>query len=275
MFAETLAAMRLSFWKYQGTGNDFILLDDRKGDLVLGREEVARLCDRHFGIGADGLMLLQAPQQAGSDFRMVYFNADGGLSTFCGNGGRCIAAFARSLGLGENRRLRFEAADGLHEAEAEGEYIRLKMNPVRGFRNFGEDAAWLDSGSPHLVCFVEGLASFPVVEEGRKRRHLPDFQSIGGTNVNFVEEIAPGRLFVRTYERGVEDETLSCGTGVTASAWAWRSRSSMELPSISVMTLGGELKVEFVAAAGQEEIWLAGPAQPVFEGSISLPPPLP
>jgi diaminopimelate epimerase len=267
--------MRLSFWKYQGTGNDFILFDDREGGIALSRGQIARLCDRHFGIGADGLMLLQAPRQAGSDFHMVYFNADGGLSSFCGNGGRCIAAFARSLGLGQGPRLRFEAADGMHEAEVEGESIRLKMNPIRGFRSIGPDSAWLDSGSPHLLRFVQGVEGWPVVEEGRRLRHDPAFEAIGGTNVNFVEELSPARLLVRTYERGVEDETLSCGTGVTASAWAWRERSGRPDARVSVLTRGGELAVAFVPIGEREEIWLEGPALPVFEGSMLLPPPLP
>lgn len=253
------------FSKYHGTGNDFVLIDHRalffpKDDQAL----VARLCHRRFGIGADGLMLLEAAE--GYDFRMVYYNADGKESSMCGNGGRCIVAFAKALGLVENH-CRFLAIDGEHEARIEGETVSLKMQDVEQVTEH-EDYYELDTGSPHYVRFVEDVAGLPVVEKGREVRFSPPYRE-AGINVNFVEGKGEHNLAVRTYERGVEAETYSCGTGVTACALAAHLRG---MPSpVRIQTPGGELAVSF-ERQGQafRNIWLKGPARFVFVGDVDV-----
>lgn len=266
----------MQFWKYQGAGNDFVLVDQRERQW-LTREDthrIARLCDRRFGIGADGLILLQ--QKTGYDFEMVYFNADGRESTMCGNGGRCIVAFARHLGLiGET--CCFWAIDGAHEARllperaaAPGaEWVELKMIEVANIQRDGE-AYVLNTGSPHYVRFVSGLDQVDMAEAGRLVRYSDRYQQ-AGINVNFAEANADG-LSVRTYERGVEDETLACGTGVTAAAIAWHlhkgARPSAQ--SVPIQTQGGALAVRFEAHEDGtfSEIWLCGPATRVFVGDV-------
>lgn len=203
----------MQFYKYQGTGNDFIIIDNR--DLKFNRSDnglVAKLCHRRFGIGADGLMLLQ--NKTGYDFEMVYYNADGNQSSMCGNGGRCIVEFARTLGLVKEKTL-FYAIDGEHEAVVKPNFVTLKMKDVNDVET-NSDFYFLNTGSPHYVAFVNDLTNYDVVHEGKKIRYNNRFKA-DGTNVNFIEKIGGG-LFVRTYERGVEDETYSCGTGVTAAA---------------------------------------------------------
>lgn len=260
--------MQLRFAKYQGTGNDFILIDNRDGPVSLSREQVARLCDRRFGIGADGLMLLELA--AGMDFRMVYFNSDGGESTMCGNGGRCIAAFAKRLGIVQDLA-RFVAIDGPHEARfgTDGQ-ISLQMKDVHGVRNF-DTYSLLDTGSPHYVAWVADTAGVPVFEEGRRIRNLPEFAP-GGLNVNFTSVERAGLLRVRTYERGVEDETFSCGTGVTAAAIAHSGEETGTF-DISIGTPGGTLRVRYEKPTGDSatNVFLEGPADFVFEGLIGLP----
>jgi diaminopimelate epimerase len=261
--------MQIDFYKYQGTGNDFILIDNRTQSLALSLEQVKYACDRRFGIGADGLMLLES--EPGYDFKMVYYNSDGNQSSMCGNGGRCISAFAKRLGvIGD--KARFLAADGPHEALID-EYgiVSLKMQDVKQVEN-GSDYFYLDTGSPHYVKFVSGVEEMDVATEGRKIRNSERFAE-AGTNVNFIEK-KDEVLFVRTYERGVEDETFSCGTGVTAAALvAALSGVASSKNHCQVKTLGGMLDVSFekVLESNFYNIWLKGPAQMVFKGTISLP----
>lgn len=260
--------MNLRFAKYQGTGNDFILIDNRDGAVRLDRGQVAWLCHRRFGIGADGLMLLET--EPGADFRMVYFNSDGGESSMCGNGGRCIAAFAKRLGIVTDTA-RFAAIDGLHDAGfGPDEVVRLQMKDVTGIRHFA-DYSVLDTGSPHYIAWVDDTQAVAVVEEGRRIRNLPEFGP-GGLNVNFTAAESGTSLKVRTYERGVEDETYSCGTGVTAAAIA-HSREQTGHFDIAIGTPGGNLRVRFDKPDGDSarNVFLEGPATFVFEGRIDIP----
>lgn len=259
----------IPFVKYHGTGNDFILLDEREIDYQMNTEEISKLCHRHFGIGADGLISLRKAPDA--DFRMVYYNADGREGSMCGNGGRCIVAFARSLAvIGE--RTRFIGVDGYHEAmflpDKPG-FVSLKMSDVAAPRKrVGYD--FIDTGSPHVVVAVRDLAGYPVVANGRSIRNLPEF-SPGGTNVNFVEAVNDS-LFIRTYERGVEDETMSCGTGVTAVVLTFAALAQLPASAreAQVMTPGGSLSVAFDRSEmGFSNVWLTGPAQRVFEGTYT------
>lgn len=258
--------MLVHFHKYQGTGNDFILVDERFMNYNLINEQIRFMCDRRFGIGADGLMLLQS--DATHHFRMIYYNSDGNESTMCGNGGRCMISFARELGL-ITEDANFIAIDGVHEGKILGEsLIRLKMNDVLNPSATG-NLWFLDTGSPHVVCFIEETDNFPVYEQGRKIRNMPEFQP-GGTNVDFVKITETG-LWVRSYERGVEDETLSCGTGVTASVITWVYLNQDVKSPVEVITRGGKLSVSFNRKNGHfTDIWLEGPAVKVFNGEILL-----
>jgi len=259
--------MRLHFYKYQGTGNDFILIDNRKNEIQLNAEQVKSLCDRRFGIGADGLMLLEL--EPGADFKMVYFNSDGNQSSMCGNGGRCITAFAKKMGL-INDRTKFIAIDGVHEAVIHDGFVSLKMNDVKSIES-NSDHYFLNTGSPHYVKFVEDVNSYNVFEEGKKIRYNERF-SEEGTNVNFIEK-KDDSVFVRTYERGVENETLSCGTGVTASALVAAINGVASGKNYcKISTLGGDLRVKFdkVLETNFYNIWLEGPAEFVFEGQIEV-----
>jgi diaminopimelate epimerase len=256
--------MELHFYKYQGTGNDFILLDNRKGNIHLDSGQIARLCDRHMGIGADGLMLLE--QKKGYDFHMVYYNSDGNESTMCGNGGRCITRFAERLGI-IGTHASFMAIDGAHKAVInDNDTITLHMSNVNGMDTFS-DYCLLNTGSPHYVKEVADVANTDVVGEGRTIRHRQDFEP-NGINVNFVQAIENG-ISVRTYERGVENETLSCGTGVTASAIASTGVATGYF-DIMVQTPGGILQVTFTktTATSAEDVTLRGAADFVFEGNI-------
>jgi diaminopimelate epimerase len=259
--------MNIHFFKYQGTGNDFILIDNRKKETGLDNEQVRLLCDRRFGIGADGLLLLE--NESGYDFKMVYYNSDGRTSSMCGNGGRCIAAFAKFLGVIGDRG-RFLASDGPHEVVIHDQMVSLKMQDVKQFET-GEDFFYLNTGSPHYVKLVSGVEKFDVFNEGKKIRNSPRFRE-EGTNVNFIEKIND-QVFVRTYERGVEDETYSCGTGVTAAALvAAVNGISTGKNNCFIKTLGGVLEVTFEKVLEQNfyNIWLKGPAQRVFQGSIEI-----
>lgn len=260
--------MHIHFHKYQGTGNDFIIIDNR--GLTFDRADhalVKQLCDRRFGIGADGLMLLQ--QAGGYDFEMVYYNSDGNESSMCGNGGRCIAEYARVLGLVKNKAF-FLATDGEHEAAVKPGFISLKMNDVKTVE-LGAEYSFLNTGSPHYVAFVNDVEQYDVNGKGKKIRNSARFIA-EGTNVNFVEK-KYNELFVRTYERGVEAETYSCGTGVTAAALvaALKSVSTTE-HSCDIKTLGGALKVRFKKHPDHSftDIWLEGPATFVFKGDITF-----
>lgn len=260
--------MEIRFFKYQGTGNDFIMIDNRDRELSLSNEQVAFLCHRRFGIGADGLILLES--EPGFDFRMVYYNSDGNQSSMCGNGGRCIVAFARQLGL-VNDRASFSAIDGAHEATISGEgIVALKMQDVKNVES-GEDFFYLNTGSPHYVKFIKDVESYDVFHEGKKIRNSERFLE-EGTNVNFMEK-QDNEIFVRTYERGVEDETFSCGTGVTAAALVAALKGiSTSKNNCLVKTKGGMLEVSFEKVLEQNfyNIWLKGPALLVFKGSVSL-----
>ncbi len=258
----------IPFTKYQGTGNDFILIDNRR-TVYLTRsdtERIEQMCDRRFGIGADGLILLQ--DVPGHDFEMVYFNADGRESTMCGNGGRCIAAFAKQLGIIGNTCL-FLAIDGPHSALVRQDgIVELKMSDVSG-AEVGEGRFILNTGSPHCVVFVEEVGKVNVVESGRAIRYGDRFRQ-KGINVNFVEQ-APNGISVATYERGVEDETLSCGTGVTAAALSWALFHEKKEPGeLPVRTKGGNLTVRYRpdGLGGFTDVWLCGPAVRVFEGVV-------
>lgn len=259
--------MKIEFFKYQGAGNDFVMIDDRNGNFPQQMKVISLICDRHFGVGADGLILLQNDAQP--DFRMVYFNSDGRESTMCGNGGRCITRFARDLGLIENETS-FAAIDGLHSAKIDGGKIHLKMVNVSEVQKLGH-SSFLNTGSPHHVEFVKDVAGVDVRNYGREIRYgAPYFEE--GANVNFVELINPNTLRIRTYERGVEDETLACGTGVVAAAIAAYESGRVLQSEINVLAEGGELSVKFEKniSGGFEHIWLTGPAKKVFEGEIEV-----
>jgi diaminopimelate epimerase len=257
--------MKIHFYKYQATGNDFVLIDNRSEKLSFSKEQIQSICHRKFGIGADGLMLIE--KHPILDFNLVYYNSDGSQS-LCGNGSRAAVQMAASLGV-LNGKTKFNAYDGAHEAEVlSPSLIRLKMSDVETVKISGEDL-FINTGSPHYIKFVNTIEEYPVYEEGRTIRYSEFFKP-GGTNVNFVELLSENSIFVRTYERGVENETLSCGTGVTAAALA-ASLKGYTSP-IKIGTLGGELMVEF--KSGQSgtftDIFLIGPAKLVFEGDLDL-----
>lgn len=282
--------MLQKFYKYHGAGNDFLLADNRDGILFLNPEQIRRLCDRHTGFGADGVMLLERSEE--KDFRMVFFNPDGSGGMMCGNGGRCIVSFAADLGVvSGNYPVEFEAPDGLHTAvvdrkasqeSSDTRIIRLKMRDVDGIREYPEeDAFFLNTGTRHLVKFVEGLEGYPVLEEGRTLRSDLRFAP-EGTNVNFVEVESTAEgiiLHGRTFEKGVEDETLACGTGIVASAMAAYSKGiqGQEDPSgrvaYRIRAAIADLAVDFVPGGSGEgfhatDVWLTGPA--TFVGTVEI-----
>lgn len=266
--------MEIPFYKYQGTGNDFVIIDNRQGSYLTRTDHalVEQLCDRKFGVGADGLMLLQDSDDY--DFEMVYFNADGYEGSMCGNGGRCIVAFAHFLGA-IGAHCQFIAVDGPHDAKVlPNGWVELKMVDVQNVE-VGEDFYFLDTGSPHYVAFSSDVAQIDVVESGRAIRYSDRFKA-EGTNVNFVQK-QEGKLIVATYERGVEDETLSCGTGVTAAALAAclkeepKAGRKEQEGVTDIQAKGGKLQIKFKRTAGGfEEIWLCGPATQVFNGTITI-----
>jgi diaminopimelate epimerase len=259
----------ISFKKYHGTGNDFILIDNREQqfDAFATTEFIRQLCDRHLGIGADGLMLLQ--HNPDHDFEMRYFNSDGRPGSMCGNGGRCIVAFARLLGL-PLKRGEFLASDGPHAFRLLSDnWVELQLQDVSSL-HLSAAYTILNTGSPHLICFTQDLDSLDIVFAGRQIRYRDPFTE-EGINVNFVRESENG-LTVYTYERGVEDETLSCGTGVTAAAIAFAHKHGRQGPQlIPITTKGGRLEVKFIARQGRfEDIWLSGPAVLVYDGAYYL-----
>jgi diaminopimelate epimerase len=258
--------MKLPFYKYQGTGNDFIMIDNRQRTFdETNNKLVNKLCDRRFGIGGDGLILLQ--DHPDYDFEMVYFNADGNTSSMCGNGGRCIVAFAAFLGVIKDSAT-FLAADGPHEAYIDDNIVHLKMKDVDDVET-QNGHYFTNTGSPHYIAFVENVETLDVYAHGKEIRYSDRF-FCEGTNVNFVEKQNINSLFVRTYERGVEDETFSCGTGVTAAALAAALEGAQS--PLGIRTLGGDLQVSFERTGEHtfRSIFLIGPAEQVFQGSISI-----
>jgi diaminopimelate epimerase len=258
--------MLLHFYKYQGTGNDFVIVDNREGTIQLTKEQVALLCNRHFGIGADGLMLLN--KNPNYDFEMVYYNADGALGSMCGNGGRCLTRFAFDHGI-KPTTYSFIASDGEHEAVIDNNgWVHLKMIDIDTV-SYENEATVLNTGSPHYVKQVCNIDSFDVFENGKSIRYN-DVYNENGINVNFVEW-KNNELFVRTYERGVENETFSCGTGVTAAAIAMSSDNIGEQET-KIKTLGGHLLIKFNKIDPQHfnHVWLCGPATFIYEGQITI-----
>jgi diaminopimelate epimerase len=261
--------MKIQFYKYQGTGNDFVILDNRDGAYsALTQQQVNFICHRRFGIGADGLMLLN--KKDGYDFEMIYYNSDGKPGSMCGNGGRCLVKFANDMGI-KKTVYKFIATDGEHEAEIDEEdgTISLKMQDVKNVDEQRGDYI-LNTGSPHFVRIVNELDNLDVFEEGREIRYNNTYKE-NGINVNFVKLKGDYEIDVRTYERGVEDETYSCGTGVTASALV-SYHNDNGFNNVSVHTKGGDLTVEYdrVDDDNYTNIWLCGPAKKVFEGELDI-----
>lgn len=258
--------MALRFFKYQGTGNDFVIIDDRNKQFEPNPGSIKQMCDRRFGIGGDGLILYR--QTPNADFHMVYYNADGYPGTMCGNGGRCIVKWAWESGL-IGKKAQFDAPDGIHKAQiGQNGLISLQMNDVTELEQKEND--WvLDTGSPHYVIFKKQVDELDVFHEGKLVRNSTYYKD-HGINVNFVQILDEGNVKVRTYERGVEMETYSCGTGVIASAIAAYYQLQLQRPhyQVKVHTKGGPLEVNFKVAhnGGIRDIWLNGPAEKVFEG---------
>ncbi len=258
--------MKIQFYKYQATGNDFVILDNRSTKYSFTKEQVEQICHRKFGIGADGLMLIE--NHPSLDFNLVYYNSDGSQS-LCGNGSRAAVSFASSLSI-LNGRAEFNAYDGSHAAEILSTgVIKLQMNEVKEVKKLRNDQFYLNTGSPHFVQFVADVKAFPIFEEGKRIRYSDDYKP-GGTNVNFVQPLDDNTIFVRTYERGVENETLSCGTGVVAAALASSFRGFSS--PVKIKTLGGDLSVEFKSSLSGtfSNIFLVGPAKMVFQGDLEL-----
>jgi diaminopimelate epimerase len=262
--------METIFYKYEGAGNDFIMIDNRNGFFNEDSNVIARLCDRHFGIGADGLILMES--HAALDFSMKYFNADGREGSMCGNGGRCVAWFARQLGI-DKTDFTFRATDGLHMAsilshQDNTAIVKLHMKDIAAITKQA-GYTFVDSGSPHILIEVDNVDAVDVAKLGREIRYSPAFAKLG-VNVNFMQIVANG-IKLRTYERGVEDETLACGTGSVAAATALLAKDSNFCPPVNIMTRGGRLKVYAKnAKQGFSDIWLEGPARMVFEGKINI-----
>lgn len=260
-------SIAIAFYKYQGTGNDFVIIDGREHVPTLSTEQIHQLCDRRFGIGADGCMILLSKE--GVDFEMKYYNADGKEGSMCGNGGRCLVKFAFDHGL-KRSQYKFHAIDGEHLAEIDEKgWVKLKMKDVNEVTAMNNDFV-LNTGSPHYIRFVPDLKNHAVSEEGSFIRNSDTFIK-EGINVNFVEHIDDKNIFVRTFERGVEAETYSCGTGVTASALL-SACANLGQNKVNVKTLGGLLTVEFekIGKSTFKNIWLCGPATFVFNGVIHL-----
>ena len=260
--------MQLEFYKYQGTGNDFVMIDNRSNIFPKENTQlVAHLCDRRFGIGADGLILLDSDTD--TDFRMVYYNSDGNLSSMCGNGGRCLVAFAKKLNVIQDETT-FIATDGLHYATVAADgIVSLQMIDVTEIKNTAE-YSFLNTGSPHHVQLVEDLEHYNVKENGAAIRYGALYGQ-QGSNINFVKKIDDTTFSLRTYERGVEDETLACGTGATAVAIAMNATGQTDLNAINLNVEGGKLAVSFDKKDGKyTKVFLKGPAEFVFKGTIEI-----
>lgn len=262
--------MTVEFYKYHGAGNDFIMLDGRVRRLKLDPKNIKHLCDRRFGIGSDGLMILS--NHPDFDFVMTYYNSDGHEGSMCGNGGRCIIAFANMMGINK-KSLNFLAVDGPHKGEILQKHghdllVRLKMSDVSEIKTY-DNHFEINTGSPHYIEFVNDLETKNVFEAGKMIRYSDSFKG-EGINVNFIQH-DNGNLFVRTYERGVENETLSCGTGVTASALAYALKNNILHDRLKINTLGGQLTVSFKKEGSIfRNVWLEGPATYVYKGDITI-----
>ena len=273
--ATQLIKMQLEFYKYQGTGNDFIMIDNRSGFFPKENVElIAHLCDRRFGIGGDGLILLENDEVAEkhemtTDFKMVYYNSDGNQSSMCGNGGRCLVAFAKKLNV-ISTSCTFVATDGLHHATIkENGQVSLQMIDVSNVK-ITPEFSFLDTGSPHHVQMVEELKNYNIKEIGAAIRY-GELYGAAGSNVNFVKQIDANTFSLRTYERGVEDETFSCGTGATAVAIAMNATGKTDASAIYLNVEGGKLEVSFDKNEGQfTNVFLKGPAEFVFKGVIEI-----
>lgn len=260
--------MKLTFYKYQGTGNDFVMIDNRQNNFPKNNTKlIERLCDRKFGIGADGLILLENHEQY--DFKMVYYNSDGNESSMCGNGGRCLVAFAKQMDV-ITAKAEFEAVDGYHFATVdENGIVALQMIDVDTIK-IEPNYTFLNTGSPHHVQLVDDLPNLDVKNEGASIRYSNLYGS-AGSNINFVSELGDDKFAVRTYERGVEDETLSCGTGVTAVAIAMRETGKTNSDKVNLKVEGGDLAVTFEKTEqGYKNVFLIGPATFVFKGEIEI-----
>lgn len=259
--------MIANFFKYQGAGNDFVIIDNRNRDFPKDDVKIInRICDRKFGIGADGLMLLENSDRA--DFKMIYFNADGHEGSMCGNGGRCLVAFANSLGIFENETI-FEAGNTLYKASLHDDQVSLQMSDVKRIEK-NDGYVFLDTGSPHHVSFENNISDMDVYATGKSIRYSAPYLD-SGTNVNFVEKLNDDSFKIRTYERGVENETLSCGTGATAAALAAHYLEKTNKNKVMMKTLGGNLTIDFEREGKlYHSIVLSGPATFVYKGSISV-----
>lgn len=259
--------MQIQFYKYQGTGNDFVMIDNRTNTFPKNNTKLIEfLCDRRFGIGGDGLILLENHEK--HDFTMVYYNSDGSTSTMCGNGGRCLVAFAKQLGI-IDKEAHFEASDGYHFAKFEDNLIALQMINVTEVKHFNTHD-FVYTGSPHHVQLVSDLKDFDVKNTGKKLRYS-DLYDVSGCNINFVEQENTDTFSVRTYERGVEDETLSCGTGATGVAIVMHATHKTAANRININVLGGKLIISFVLENEvYKNVFLTGPAELVFAGSMEV-----
>jgi diaminopimelate epimerase len=258
----------MQLFKYQGTGNDFVMVDNRLQHFPVNDIKlIENLCNRRFGIGADGLILLE--NDTASDFKMVYFNSDGNQSTMCGNGGRCLVAFAKKLSIVKNETT-FMAIDGLHYATIDtAGLVSLQMKNVNQINSYS-DYVFLDTGSPHHIQIVENLVNYDVKSEGSKIRNS-DLYGAAGSNINFVKQISDNEFSIRTYERGVEDETLSCGTGAIATAIAMFATGKTKQKKLTINVQGGKLDVSFEEANGVfTNVFLTGPAEFVFATDLNI-----
>ncbi len=258
----------INFYKYQGAGNDFIMIDNRQHQFKGDKEQLAiELCKRRFGIGSDGLIFIENDDE--SDFLMEFLNPDGSRS-FCGNGSRCAVKFAHFLGCFKGNKTSFKAIDGIHKAELIDDLVTIEMKDVSEIRQIEEDY-FIHTGSPHYIKYFKQIDNLNLIDFGRSIRYSDTYKK-EGTNVNAVEELTPKHIKVRTYERGVENETLACGTGVTACALSYAHLNHLTNDSLTIDAVGGRLKVSFKQKSNGSftDIWLTGPAEFVFKGVYDL-----
>lgn len=256
----------IEFYKYHGAGNDFVIIDHTKTKITVNKKALAKkLCDRHFGVGSDGLIFIELADDC--DFVMDFYNPDGSQS-FCGNGSRCAVAFAKKLNVFSSNKAKFRAIDGFHTSEINEQHIKVSMHDVNEVEIMAPNI-FMDTGSPHFVTYVNDLNQIDVIEKGKEIRYSEQFMP-DGTNVNFIEIINSKQIAIRTYERGVENETLACGTGATACALAFALKQGLETGEVLVKAVGGDLKVFFKQTkAGYSNVFLEGPAEMVYKGEIS------